>query len=329
MSHAVPLFEPCLSQAEAADIPDLMRRFGPLRTYVEAPASEGIGKGLVRRHDAVLNYYRQQQAAGRSEPLPVTVARTNLFRGIFVERSIRRAPGAEALSGHPGFTEAAGRLSGGGDVSPTMLYANILVPGQELAVHTDTPEFRGLDKQDVPEWLLVVMAASGLFERFRVRIAATVSFFSACAGGDFLVWAEGPESAPARVPPRPNTAVAVDADALFHGVARVGGDDAPPPPVAPNSSMTWDGEAWRLQRGDELDRSYAWDEVRLSFQWKARVDVPGRVAEDTIDEATAVARLEQDLRDRGAISGDPPTGPRLGLTLIDTYLRFPGSAARR
>ena len=44
------------------------------------------------------------------------------------------------------------------------MYANLLLPGQELAVHTDVPEFRGANRKVIPQWLLVVMHHSGLFD---------------------------------------------------------------------------------------------------------------------------------------------------------------------
>lgn len=322
LSHIAP----CLDPAAAAAMPDLMRGLGPLEAYVQAPASDGVGKGLVRRHDAVLNYVRQKLARGESEPMHVTAARTNLFRRTFYERGVRLAPGAEALFDHPAFAAAATAIGARPIVRRTMLYANVLLPGQELAVHVDTPEFRGLDKQDVPEWLLVVMGASGLFERWRVRIAAAVSFFSGCAGGAFQVWVEGPDGPATDVPPIANSAVAVDADGCFHGVARVGGADAPAPAASPTSSIQWDGERWHLRDKDQEVTTYGWDDVRLSFQWKAQVlRSEDELEGERLDEASAVSTLLADLRERGVIGDEAPSGPRLGLTMIDAYLSFPGA----
>lgn len=67
---------------------------------------------------------------------------------------------------------------------PAIVYANILLPGQELAVHTDVPEFRGANRRIVPQWLLVVMRHSELFESWRMRIATAVAYFGDAEGGD-------------------------------------------------------------------------------------------------------------------------------------------------
>jgi hypothetical protein len=50
-----------------------------------------------------------------------------------------------------------------------------MVPGQELALHTDVPEFRGANRKLHPQWLLVAMRHSGLFEDWRMPIATGVA----------------------------------------------------------------------------------------------------------------------------------------------------------
>ena len=60
------------------------------------------------------------------------------------------------------------------DLDANIVYANVVLPGQELSVHTDVPEFRGANRKHEPEWLLVVMPLSGLFERWRMPIATGV-----------------------------------------------------------------------------------------------------------------------------------------------------------
>lgn len=60
-------------------------------------------------------------------------------------------------------------------IEPSIAYANVMLPGQELAVHTDVPEFRGFDRKVVPQWLLVVMHHSGLFDRWRLPIATGIA----------------------------------------------------------------------------------------------------------------------------------------------------------
>src|SRR5262249_57073456 len=115
----------------------------------------------------------------------------------------------------------------GPSVQLAIVYANLLVPGQELAVHTDVPEFRGANRTKDPEWLLVVMHHSGLFERWRMPIATGVSWFGGCRGGDFAFYPDGPAAPPAAIPSAHDTAVLPDTDSVFPA-ADPGAQRAPP-----------------------------------------------------------------------------------------------------
>ena len=74
-------------------------------------------------------------------------------------------------------------LFGNPVIVPAIAYANILVPGQVLAMHTDVGEFRGANRKVVPQWLIVVMHHSGLFEDHRMPIATMISYFGTNEGG--------------------------------------------------------------------------------------------------------------------------------------------------
>ena len=83
--------------------------------------------------------------------------------------------GIEPFLHHEGLVDAARAVHGRPVIEPAIVYANILVPGQELAVHTDVPEFRGANRKIVPQWLIVVMHHSGLFDAWRMPIATGVA----------------------------------------------------------------------------------------------------------------------------------------------------------
>ena len=72
--------------------------------------------------------------------------------------------GIEPYLFHEGFVEAARAVHGRSVIEPAIVFANLMVPGQELAVHTDVPEFRGCNRKVMPQWLLVAMHHSGLFD---------------------------------------------------------------------------------------------------------------------------------------------------------------------
>lgn len=323
-------FESFMSDAAAQELRKLCAGQGPYHVYIEGPVEEGFGAGMVKRHDAAMNHLMTGGRFGRRENPSKVVSRINLFRSIFFEHGEVRLAGIEPLLHSEKFMEAAAELTGRPIVRPTMLYANVLLPGQELPLHTDTPEYRGLDKWKVPEWFLVVMRHSGLFEEHRKHVTAGVAFFSDCEGGAFVYYPEGPDEDAKTVFPSFNTALHLDVDSVFHGVDRVGGDDAPAPPVEPGTQLEFseDDQQWHLSKeGAEL-ASYAWPEVRLSVQWKAncyRDEAEEELAAsgtDSLTQEIVIERLVDDLRTRGRFT-ERPEDSKLARLMVEEYIRFP------
>ncbi len=335
MTAALIQLDPTLTDTQASALLQAIQDFGPYPMYVQDPITEGIGKGLVRRHDAVMHYVKAKFEAGLMDDMSTTMSRLNLFRGAFAEGDRVHIAGLDnLLYHHQPFLDAAAALTGKPVVVPDMLYANFLLPGQELIMHTDTPEYRGLSKHDLPEWVLVVMMHSGLFEDWRVRIAGGVSFFHPPnVGGAFLVYPGGPAGPVQRVGLKHNTSVLLDADALFHGVECVGDPTAAPPTLKDGSTLAYDEDgSWVLSSGGQEQARYRWGELRLSIQWKAHCfadDAERRAFADHTDDLTwerVRDVLVADLRDRGLVEGDGPDDTSLALLLMDTYIRFPGAA---
>ena len=169
---------------------------GSFGTYADEATSDGLGEELPQRFDAALNFVKTGGRFGREESLETLASRTNYFRETYAYGEEVAAPGIEPFLRHEGFVEAAREIHGRPIVEPAIVYANILLPGQELAVHTDVPEFRGANRKALPEWLLVVMHHSGLFAPWRMPIATAVSWFQEASGGAFAFYPDGAGSAP-------------------------------------------------------------------------------------------------------------------------------------
>src|SRR4051794_8750670 len=166
-THPYTTFDPLLSAADADAMVRLCARHGSYKMYSEEPTFEGLGSGLPARWDAARNFVRTGGRFGREEPLHVLAARTNYFRETYAYGRETRVGGVEPFLDHQGFMDAARRLYGRPVIEPAIVYANLLVPGQELAIHTDVPEFRGVNRTRHPQWLIVAMHHSGLFEEWR------------------------------------------------------------------------------------------------------------------------------------------------------------------
>ena len=214
----------CLFADGGAAMVELCERFGGYGMYSQERVDSPIGVGLAQRHDALSNFLRTGGRTGNAgqEDVATLGARTNYFREEYAYGLQPMIDGIEPFLHHPALVEAAQAIFPDRPViEPAIAFANVMVPGQELAVHTDVPEFRGCNRKVMPQWLLVAMHHSGLFEQHRLPIATGVSWFHDCDGGEFTCWPDGADGSARQHPVRQNTAVVLDADSVFHGVDRI------------------------------------------------------------------------------------------------------------
>jgi hypothetical protein len=335
----VIVLDPLMSDEEADAVLELWRRFPSYGLYSNEGYPTTFAPELAQRYDAAVNFVRTGGRFGRKDTdRGLMAARTNYFRETYAYGDEVTAPGIEMFMTHPALLDAARRLHSREVIEPAIGYANILLPGQELATHTDVPEFRGANRKITPEWLLVVMHHSGLFDRWRMPIATGISYFGGGKGGDLAYYPEGAGGDVATYAPRHNTAVVLDTDSVFHGVDRVLGDERALGRVRPGMKLFYEGDGrWTVRdgdsgsNGDNVVSEYDEDEVRLSISWKAYcfIDTDERDAwranTDDLSLDTILDALVDDLRARGRLGADEsrPEDAELGRLLINEYVRFP------
>jgi hypothetical protein len=334
--HFYRSFDPLLSDEDARGMVELCHRFGAYKMYSEEPTFPGLlGEGLPARYDAVRNFLKTGGRFGVQEAIETLAARTNYFRESYAYGDDVRIAGIEPFLHHDGFRQAARDLYGRPVIVPAIVFANLLVPGQELAVHSDVPEFRGANRTKHPQWLLVAMHHSRLFEDWRMPIATGVAWFHDCEGGEFAFYPEGPGAGPVAVRVRFNTAVLLDTDSVFHGGARVADRTGPIKPLMPGMKLrAARGDRWQVVAGERVVDEYGWRDLRFSISWKAycfadeheRDAWKGHADDLTVD--FAVARLLDDLRDRGKVGRQAPGNHELIELLIDEYIPYPPPQAQ-
>jgi hypothetical protein len=338
MSPTVTIIDPLFDPAGARAMVDLCERFGSYRMYLEhEKIVTDIGAGLAQRQDALSNFLRTGGLMAAREPTSALAVRTSYFREEYAYGTTARIDGIEAFLHHPALREAARAVHDRPVIEPAIAYANLMVPGQELAVHTDVPEFRGAHRKEIPQWLLVVMLHSELFAEFRMPIATGIAWFRDCDGGALAYWPEGAGAAPQFHDVRDNTAMVLDTDTVFHGVARVA--DVPVdalPRLRPGMTLDFAGDdTWivRDAEGDDVIR-YHWDDLRFSVSWKAYCFADTAERDRWRDHADDLTRdriidtLVSDLAARGIVSPDVARDAELGRLFIDEYVRFPAVTAR-
>jgi hypothetical protein len=338
MSATVVRIDPLFDAGGAAAMVDLCERFGRYRMYAEhEQLDSAIGAGLTQRHDALSNFLRSGGLAGVDEPLQALAVRTSYFREEYAYGREIRIDGVEPFLNHDTFVDAARAIHGRRVVEPAIAYANLMVPGQELAVHTDVPEFRGANRKVIPQWLLVVMHHSGLFEEYRMPIATAIAWFHDCDGGELAYWPDGSDGDASRHPVRYNTAMVLDTDSVFHGVERIA-DVAVDELPRLRPGMTLDhtgGRHWIVHDTAGTDVvHYEWPELRFSMSWKAYC-FEDEHERDTWREHTddltldrIVDRIVDDLCARDRVPRDVARDGALGQLFIDEYIRFPVSTTR-
>ena len=220
-----------------------------------------------------------------------------------------------ALLRHEPFVEAARQLFDAEIVRPSTIVTNINGPMAAGPAHVDTPTFRGLKRSEVPVWLLVVMGASGLFERWSVRVAGAITWFYGRDDGEYEYWPRGLDHPSERLRgPFGNLALVGDNDLMPHRVGTIGdpGSFAARVRVTQRSTIRGtDRGDWEITNPDGPPQVVPGDDVRVSILWKAltfRDEREARVYDDHEDDlslATIVDLLRADLAQRGHQVGEP------------------------
>jgi hypothetical protein len=330
----ITILDPLLSDAAADWMVEQWHAYESYGQYSNEGFDTAYAPELAQRYDAAANFVRSGGRFGRiDEPPAVLAARTNYFRETYSYGDDVFLPGIEAFRDDAGLAAAAIEIHGRPVIIPAIVYANILLPGQELAVHTDVGEFRGANRKVVPQWLIVVMRHSELFERWRMPVATAISYFGDAKGGELAYYPDGADSPAATYSPRHNTAAVLDTDTIFHGVDRVGGDDEPLKTMRPGMRIVHEGDRrWSVCDPEgQTVASYGTDDIRYSVSWKAYCfadDDERRAWSDHRDDLSLdsiLDALEADVRERGLLDGERPPDVEFGKLLIREYVKFPAA----
>jgi hypothetical protein len=327
--------DPVLSVNNADNMLLIAESFGSFGTYADEGSNDGLGEKLPQRFDVGLNYVVGGiDGTGNADDEQTAMRRTNYFRETYAYGDDIRAAGIEPFMEQATLKETARKISGRETIVPAIVYANLLIPRQELAVHTDVPEFRGANRKVLPQWLLVTMLHSRLFEEWRIPIVTCVSWFGQASGGAFTFYPDGPISDRESIPATHNTAIILDTDVVFHGVERVVQSNRSLPGVTTQTRLHFCGHGnWQLRENDTVLADYSWPELRYSISWKAycfRNETEEATWREGTDDLTVdfiLNRLEKALRKRDILNGARPEPTEFALMLVKSFVHYPRHAA--
>jgi hypothetical protein len=149
------------------------------------------------------------------------------------------------------------------------------------------------------------MAASGLFERWRVKVATAVAWYYDGPNGGFSYWPDGGAAPEVTIEPPSNFAVVGDNDFMYHRVEAVGDGRFAMVPIDSLLSYDEHHERWRITKDDRGFGEFGRDDIRISISWKAECFHDGeeaRVFDEHLDDISfgqVVATWRADCAGRG------------------------------
>jgi hypothetical protein len=197
------------------------------------------------------------------------------FRATWAAGGRALADGAEVILRNPRLLRAASQLFGA-EVIPSTVAINVSAPMPAGAIHVDVPSFRGADRDRYPMQLLQAMAASGLFEEWRVAEAGAVFWSYQGRGGAYDYWPSGLDGPMcSEHPPFVNSALVADNNRMYHRIGRIGDPAATPPALSAAAQIGRHADGgWIVSDAGTSAVRYEDRDIRISILWKAKVS-PG------------------------------------------------------
>jgi hypothetical protein len=228
---------------------------------------------MLREFAASLDAYREAARRGSPDAVGVLVddelMTMPIYRGDWVSSREVHIEGVDDVLHNERLVAAARQVFDAEIVRPQIVFSNLTAPMPQNRKHTDVPTFRGVERSQYPAWVVSAMAASGLFERWRVKVATAVAWYYDGPNGGFSYWPAGGEAPEVTIEPPSNTAVVGDNDFMYHRVEAVGDGRVALVPIDSLLSFDAADSRWRITKGDRAFGEFGRDDIRISISWKA------------------------------------------------------------
>src|SRR3954447_26730382 len=265
----------------------------------------------LREFAASLEAYKDAARNGSPDAVGVMVddelMTMPIYRGDWVSSRETHIDGVDAVLHNGRLVEAAQQVFDAEVVRPLIVFSNLTAPMPQNRKHTDVPTFRGVERSEYPAWVVQAMATSGLFERWRVKVATAVAWYYDGPNGGFNYWPDGGAAPEVTIEPPSNTAVVGDNDFMYHRVEAVGDGRFAMVPI--DSQLSYDERArrWRITKDDRDYGEFGRDDIRISISWKAECfhdAEEARVFDEHLDDITfeqVLAGWRADCAERGIV----------------------------
>lgn len=254
---------------------------------------------------------------------------TPTFRNFYANYSSCLFPEIDDCFFNSRFLELARSYWNAKYAKPQMMLFNVNGPcGNNDPGHLDSPSFRGIRYENAPTWLCSVMAKSGLFSDYLIKMAQVIAWFSHDPESGFTYWPDGPRAAPKRLlPPIYNRGVLVQNELMVHRGEGNGPLDQRFPAGLDFTSLfsgaTDSQDHWVVKTGDKEIARYHTDELRFLVHWSAEVFEDYAELKKNMDHSDDLTfdrvfdTLIKDVRAKG-IQIETPTNPLADPVFIRT-----------
>lgn len=238
------------------------------------------------------------------------------FRGFLAQNSTCLYPEVHDIFYNERFLDLVRDYWGCRYAKPTLMLFNICGPhnsGKEA--HLDAVTFRGVRIENTPVWMQNVMAKSGLFTDYIVKMAQVITWWYRGEEGTFTYWPEGPLQPPKRLEhPLWNKGVVVQNELMFHRGDSVGRPEERNVQGVKNRSLfeySPEDDAWYITTDGERVHRYEPEQIRFLAHWNAELyadlDELKKVMDHTDDltHQRVVDTLLADLRSKGVKVSEP------------------------
>jgi len=283
------------------------------------------------------------------------VSRAQTFYSHTFDKKLEALPEFKSLFESPKYKQAASAIcaaQGKPVFDPIQLGIILQLPGQEVPAHYDIPWFYGATRFHLPQWLLVVMEQSGLFQDIRVPQIQGVAYLHpwdhrTIQGGGFYFLPQGKEGPIHVIPPATNTAIVLDGSVIVHGTVTYRPDSPKTLPLlkkgnkyrlerllhASNTTIAANPTNWALYEGNGAPplALYQTEDFRICLVWRARCFASEAEKELWASYSTKLTvpevldALWADVKKRkGWNDATPLPAPLdLALLLLDEYVEYP------
>lgn len=241
---------------------------------------------------------------------------TATFRGFLAENSCLYYPEIHDCFYNARFLELVKDYWGAQYAKPTLMLFNICGPHHSgLSPHLDAVTFRGVRIENTPVWMQNIMAKSGLFRDYIIKMAQIVTWFWLGEEGTFTYWPDGPLGEPRRIEhPMWNKGVVVQNELMFHRGDPVGRPEERAIEGMKHRSLFGyrpERDDWVITTDGEVIRSYDPAGIRFLVHWNAELYMDRHEAKlvmDHTDDLThqrVVDVLLADMRAKGVQVAEP------------------------